>query len=468
MRMKRIIALYISVVLLITGCSQKSDAIVRESQQQSETGDSAENSGEQLDQKMDLEVDSEIENIAHESESINRNGENAEFEQISEQTKTEIPEDVEKIQEEFYFAKEEPNYDMLSDAALLPYLEDSIYENLVAGLNNDDYFVENVEAIYISKEYLDEFAYNSRSNIYFGYSLEDLEKQFQGKKYVFTLGDNGETTVIPFEGYVDPYEKVIKDVAVGSGVILVCVTVSAVSAGVGAPAISMIFAASARTGAAMALSSGAIGSLAAGVVTGIKTNDFEKALTDAAVSGGEGFKCGAIMGSLSGGAIEAIALKGATLNGLTMNQAAAIQKESGYPLDVIKEFSSMEQYQICKDSGLMAEMVDGKLALVRRVDLFDYVDEMGRTNAQRIQAGLSPVDPTGVPYELHHIGQKTDSTLAILTRAEHRLGDNNKIWHEVVEAGEGVHSQISDAVWANQRQQFWNKYLELATKGGGI
>ena len=79
MRMKRIIALYISVVLLITGCSQKSDAIVRESQQQSETGDSAENSGEQLDQKMDLEVDSEIENIAHESESINRNGENAEF-----------------------------------------------------------------------------------------------------------------------------------------------------------------------------------------------------------------------------------------------------------------------------------------------------------------------------------------------------------------------------------------------------
>ena len=33
-------------------------------------------------------------------------------------------------------------------------------------------------------------------------ALADLDAQFQGTRYVFTLGDNGETTVVPFEDYV--------------------------------------------------------------------------------------------------------------------------------------------------------------------------------------------------------------------------------------------------------------------------
>ena len=352
-----------------------------------------------------------------------------------------------------------PDFKGLNDPSLLPYMEDALYEELVSSLNSSEYFVENVSAIYISQEYLDELEYNSRANIFFGYTLAELNEQFQGTRYVFTLGDHDETVVQPFEAYDDTFDRVIHNVAVGTGVILVCVTVSVVTGGT-APAISMIFAVAAKTGTACALSGGALGGLSAGIVTGIQTGDMEAALKAAALGGSEGYKWGAISGALSGGTSEAIALKGATLNGLTMNEAAAIQMESGYPLDVIKGFKSMEQYDICREAGLTPTMVDGKLALIREIDL-NFTDEFGRTNLQRMQEGLAALDPvTGQSYQLHHIGQEMDSTLAILTEAEHMQGGNNLIWHELGEA-----SKINRSVFDKQRAEFW-KYVATIFAGG--
>lgn len=343
-----------------------------------------------------------------------------------------------------------PEYNSLNDPALLDYVEDSVYAELTSNLN-DSYFVQNISAVYVSNEYLEEVSYNSKSNIFFGYTLAELDEQFQGTRYVFTLSNEGETIVEPFEEYDDVYERAIKNVAIGSGVILICVTVSVVSGGVGAPAISMIFAASAKTGTIMALSSGGIGALASGIVTGVQTQDFNEAIKAATLAGSEGFKWGAISGAISGGASEAVALKGATLNGLTMDEAAILQRE-GYPLDVIKEFRNMEQYNICKEAGLSPQMVNGNTALIRDIDL-DFVDEMGRTNIERMKQGLAALDPlTGESYQLHHIGQQADSTLAILTRAEHMQGGNNTIWHELGEATQ-VHGPGN--TWDAQRQAFW-------------
>lgn len=345
----------------------------------------------------------------------------------------------------------------LDDPDLLRYVEDDIYAQLVDQLDSTDYFVENVEAVYISKEYLDELEYNSLENIFFGYTLSELEEQFVGTKYVFTLGEDGQTVVQELEEYDDTFDRVIKNVAIGTGVILICVTVSVVSGGAGAPAVSMIFAASAKSATIFALSSGTISGVSAGVVEGIKTKDFDQAVKAATVAGSEGYKWGAFSGALSGGASEAIALKGAALKGLTMNEAAAIQKESKYPLDVIKEFRNMKQYGICKDAGLKAEMVSGKTALIRNIDL-NFVDDAGLTNLQRMQVGKPALDPTGVPYELHHIGQKADSTLAILTKAEHRLGDNHKIWHIFNKDSEVY---IRGNNWNAQRAAFWKDVAAL-------
>lgn len=350
----------------------------------------------------------------------------------------------------------------LNDPDLLGYMEDSVYTSIVSDLNSENYFVENVEAIYISQEYIDELEYNSKSNIFFGYTLAELDEQFQGTKYVFTLDDDGKTTVKAFEPYDDTYDRVLKNVAIGTGVILFCVTVSAVTGGIGtAAAVSSIFAVAAKSAATMAVSGALISGVSSGVVTGIKTKDFNQALKTAALHGSEGFKWGAVTGAISGGAGQAVKLHGATLNGLTMNEAALIQKQSGYPLDVIKQFSNMEQYDICKSAGLTPRMINGKTELIRNIDL-DFVDDMGRTNAQRMEQGLAALDPTGQSYELHHIGQKADSTLAILTKAEHMQGGNNKIWHVLGEATE-VHGPGN--TWDLQRQEFWKSLVKILKAG---
>ena len=54
------------------------------------------------------------------------------------------------------------------------------------------------------EEYLDEVAFNSQSNVYFGYTLAELDEVFQGTRYIFTLGDDGNTTVRELQAIDDP------------------------------------------------------------------------------------------------------------------------------------------------------------------------------------------------------------------------------------------------------------------------
>ena len=61
-------------------------------------------------------------------------------------------------------------------------------------------------------------------------------------------------------------------------------------------------------------------------------------------------------------------------------------------------------------------------------------------------------------YELHHIGQKADSTLAILTKAEHMQGGNNKIWHEFGKASE---AHAPGNTWDKQRAEFWINFAKM-------
>lgn len=253
--MKRMIALLLSIVMLLTGCGQSQS-------QPTETSES------------DLVTETE-----------------------------------ESTAEPVVWEDVEPQYDSLDDEQLLAHIEDLVYRDTVASLNSDEYFVENVSAVYISKEYLDEVAFNSQSNIYFGYTLAELDEIFQGTKYIFTLSEDGTTTVQELQEVEDvSTETMLKNVAIGTGVILVCVTVSVVSAGVGAPAVSMIFAASATTAQTFAISSAAFGGISAGVVRGIQTGDFNEAMEAAAMGATEGFKWGAISGAIIGGGSETFLL----------------------------------------------------------------------------------------------------------------------------------------------------------------
>ena len=258
----------------------------------------------------------------------------------------------------------------------------------------------------------------------------------------------------------------LKNVAIGTGVILVCVTISTVSAGIGAPAaITVIFAASAKMGAIFALSSGTMGVITAGIVKGYQTGDVNEALEAAALSGSEGYKWGAIIGSITGGTKEAFVLNAATKNGLTMSEAAIIQRESGLPMDVITQFHSMDEYLVYKNAGLKPVMVNGRTALVQNIDL-NYVSQLPDgtevTNLVRMQRGYAPLDPaTGKAYQLHHIGQKADGALAVLTESQHQ--GNAAILNIF-----GKESEIARTEFAATRKAFWEYLGKVVFVNGGI
>lgn len=346
----------------------------------------------------------------------------------------------------------------LDDENLQRYLRDTLYTALVEDLDSDQYYVENVDTKYISKEYLKELAANSKENIYFGYTLSALEQQFQGTKYVFTVGDDGHTIVHAFEDYDDTYDRVVQNVAIGTGVILVCVTVSAVTGGV-APTVSMVFAVSAKTAAGAAVSGGAIGGSMAGISTAISMGDVSKAIDAAALGGSEGFKWGAIVGAVTGGAGEFSALRGATRNGLTIDEAATIQKNAKYPLEIIRRFKSMDEYNIYKGAGLEAKLVNGKSALVRPIDP-TIKDGNGLTNIERMKRGLAALDAEGNPYELHHVAQEKDGILAILTKAEHRGEGSFSKLHDLMRGSDVDHGPE----WAKEREGFWKSLAETLEK----
>lgn len=361
---------------------------------------------------------------------------------------------------------DQPEFDSLSDENLLLQVENLVYRETVQALNSEEYVVENVSAVYISKEYLEEVAFNSQANVYFGYTLAELDEVFQGSRYIFTLGDDGNTTVQELQAIDDnATETMIKNVAIGTGVILVCVTVSIVSAGVGAPAVSMIFAASATTAKTIAISSAAFGGISAGVVRGLETGDFEEALEAAALGATEGFKWGAISGAVIGGGSEAFLLKSATKSGLTMNEAAIIQADSNLPMDVISQLHSMDEYLVYKEAGLKPVMVNGRVALVQNIDL-NYVSQLPDgtevTNLVRMQKGYAPLDPaTGKTYQLHHIGQKADGTLAVLTEAQHQ--GNSAILNIADKA-----SEIDRPGFGNTRKEFWQYVGNHVFGNGGV
>lgn len=229
--------------------------------------------------------------------------------------------------------EQELNFTGLNDPILLQYVEDSVYSELTAEFASEDYIIENVKAIYVSKEYLEEVSYNSQVNVFFGYTLAELDAQFQGTRYVFSLGDDGETTVVPFEKYDDTYERVLKNVAIGTGVILLCVTVSVVTGGAGLAPVSMVFAASAKTAASFAVSGALFGGVSAGVVEGIKTKHFDSALKVAALEGSKGFKWGAISGALVGGATELSVIHRTTkaVEGATEYAKGTVEISDGLP-----------------------------------------------------------------------------------------------------------------------------------------
>ena len=324
------------------------------------------------------------------------------------------------------FAETDPymlEYAMLDEPTQQELLEEGIYNQLSDSLQGE--YLIDVQTFYESKEAIEEGIYNSKESEYFGFLLSEVDAQFQGVPYVFCMDDTGETVVREFVPYDDLWEKVLTNAAAGTGVILACVTVSSLTV-TAAPAVHLVFAFAADYAIKYGVKGAAIAAIKAAVLKYAETGDIEESLRSAAIDASEGYKWGAIGGSITGTAAKTINLAGLKrATKMSMNDIAEIQKQSNYSDATIKNLHSPDEFKVYQNAKLTEYEIGGRTFLIPEDMDWNFVDPAtGLTNRQLVEAGYNPVDQSGIKYELHHVGQKTNSPLALLTREQHHSNDS--------------------------------------------
>ena len=108
-----------------------------------------------------------------------------------------------------------------------------------------------------------------------------------------------------------------------------------------------------------------------------------------------------------------------------------LQEGTGWSDEIIEAISSIEEGEHYEKLGLKEEEINGEKCLIKEnLDMENPVDPQGRTNKERMELGLSPIDENGQKIELHHIGQKSDGPLAELNTNEHRSKEIYSVLHE--------------------------------------
>ena len=142
-----------------------------------------------------------------------------------------------------------------------------------------------------------------------------------------------------------------------------------------------------------------------------------------------------------------------TRDGLTEEEKLKVkEKHPDWPDEIIDAIGSWKEYEIYDKANLKVEYINGRPCLIRTDIDMEKTDVKGRTNRERMEQGLSPLDNNGRPIELHHIGQKADSPLAELTFEEHHSDGNFSILHDASKETE-VHGEGNN--WKEEREDHW-------------
>jgi len=139
--------------------------------------------------------------------------------------------------------------------------------------------------------------------------------------------------------------------------------------------------------------------------------------------------------------------------GLSEEEKAKVrEKHPDWPDEIIDAIGSWKEYEIYDKANLRVEYINGRPCLVRTDIDMEQKDAKGRTNRERMELGLAPLDKNGKPIELHHIGQKSDSPLAELTFEEHHCNGNDTILHDKNKETD-VHGEGNN--WKDEREKHW-------------
>lgn len=235
--MKRIIALFLATSMLLTGCAETKEQISSFEEIKSQTSNTATESNTSFISQIDSSPKKESEVI----------------------------------------------YESFDNKQLLENVKEQIYNDTAIALDDTECLVESVNVTYISKEYLEEVAFNSQSNIFLGYTLAEVEEMFNGKKHVFTVNNTGETVVEEFkETEKTNFGNKLTNLASTFGQVLVDITISVASkaAGKAPELVKFLFKISPQTAIGSELLSTLCSSVVAGVAEGIKKQDIGVALTE--------------------------------------------------------------------------------------------------------------------------------------------------------------------------------------------
>jgi hypothetical protein len=149
---------------------------------------------------------------------------------------------------------------------------------------------------------------------------------------------------------------------------------------------------------------------------------------------------------------------------LTGGEKTDLKHRSGWSDEIIDNLKNIKQCEILESAGLIEEEINERKCLIKENIDFDYTDEDGVSNRDRMTRGLAPLDSvTGKPIELHHLGQKADSPLVELTEEEHRTGEyedgkkNQSLWHDNTIDSE-VHGDGNS--WFQERKAHWKARAE--------
>ncbi len=136
---------------------------------------------------------------------------------------------------------------------------------------------------------------------------------------------------------------------------------------------------------------------------------------------------------------------------LSDEEKTKIKEETGWSDEIIDSIATMEEYEIYKEAGLEEKIINDKPCLVQNDINPEQKDEFGRTNKERMEQGLAPLDKNGKPIELHHIGQKPDSPLAELTQEEHRGKGHDSVLHD-----KNKDTEIDRTAFSKEKADHWN------------
>lgn len=349
------------------------------------------------------------------------------------------PEDFEKL-----------DFNNMSDKEYEEVIKDLVYKNLIDQIDTNEYFISDISTQRVSQEYLQQVEANNEENIIFTKTTSELENM-EDNAYFFDVDDSG-NTIIQEISKDDVHENsslrtVINNISIGAGVIMVTASIGLLTT-TSAPALSVICLVGAKSGLIGAMSTGAISTAISGTANYVKTKNLAKSAENAIVGGSEDFKIAAIACTATGGIAKWTNLLSGTKGGLKLKNVAQIQKETKWSNNTIKQIGSMEEYNVYKKNKLVEVKVGDKNMLVpSNLKKILLTDE----NLSRVEKGLAPLDANGKPYELHHMLQKQDSTLAILSDTEHAKIPNkyeNK-------------SKINRKDFAKIRRKIWKKIYEL-------